>query len=111
MNLPASQPGRYWLLFFKSASTVPPGNVRELKNFIQRATILSPGKLLRPPSPILAKAQRSAESDVVPLWSRIGRLRWRGAALRVGKGSVPHFRTSCFDAHKLHYSPSFSRGT
>src|SRR6266436_4014495 len=33
-----------------------PGNVRELQNFIERAVILSPGKVLRPP---LAELQRS----------------------------------------------------
>jgi len=26
-----------------------PGNVRELQNFIERAVILSPGRILRPP--------------------------------------------------------------
>jgi formate hydrogenlyase transcriptional activator len=35
-----------------------PGNVRELQNFIERAVILSPGKVLRPP---LAELKQSAD--------------------------------------------------
>src|SRR5205085_11891450 len=35
-----------------------PGNVRELQNFIERAVILSPGKVLQPP---LQELQQSAQ--------------------------------------------------
>ncbi len=39
-----------------------PGNVRELQNFIERAVILSPGKVLRPP---LAELKQSADGPGV----------------------------------------------
>ena len=40
-----------------------PGNVRELQNFVERAVILSPGKVLRAP---LAELKRSADAPDAP---------------------------------------------
>jgi len=41
-----------------------PGNVRELQNFIERAVILSPGSLLRPPLAELKQSSLSAKSNL-----------------------------------------------
>src|SRR6267143_3710483 len=41
-----------------------PGNVRELQNFIERAVILSPGKVLRPPLDELEQSRKLSGPDV-----------------------------------------------
>jgi len=41
-----------------------PGNVRELQNFIERAVILSPGKVLRPPLAELEQAKNNVDSGL-----------------------------------------------
>jgi formate hydrogenlyase transcriptional activator len=44
-----------------------PGNVRELQNFIERAVILSPGSVLRPPLPELKQAVPASRSKLITL--------------------------------------------
>jgi formate hydrogenlyase transcriptional activator len=48
-----------------------PGNVRELQNFIERAVILSPGKVLRPPLTELEQSDAALEAQAQGIVSKV----------------------------------------
>lgn len=83
-----------------------PGNIRELRNFIERSVILSPGQTLRAPledlqstpAPISGLPVTLEDAERAHIWKTLEQTKWvvggsRGAAVRLGiKRSTLYFR-------------------